>query len=108
MNNKILVLYVFIIGLLLVPSSGFGFVDINYAEFSDLSNLILGDNARNLNTDPDNILQLTSGTWQRSGYAYSEDQFQLRDTFSTYFTFRISNNVRSCIIIQIFIINVSL
>jgi hypothetical protein len=68
-------------------------VDINYPDFSDLSDFTLGDNAQQLNTVPDDILQLISGTWKRSGYAYLTNQIPLENTFSTYFTFRIDNNV---------------
>ena len=77
---------------LLVPITAFA-VDINYPDFSDLSDFILGDNAQQLNSIPDDLLQLASGFPQRSGYAYLKNQIQLQNTFSTHFSFRIDNNV---------------
>jgi hypothetical protein len=83
---------VMVMCLMMVPVTTFA-VDINYPDFSDLSDFTLGANAQSLNTVPDDILQLASGTWQRSGYAYLTNQIKLENTFSTYFSFRIDNNV---------------
>jgi hypothetical protein len=83
---------VIVMCLMLVPISGFA-VDINYPDFSDLSDFTLGANAQNLNTVPDDILQLISGTWQRSGYALLTDPITLEESFSTHFTFQITNNI---------------
>jgi len=83
---------VMVMCLMMVPITVFA-VDINYPDFSDLSDFTLGANAQQLNTISDDVLQLASGTWQRSGYAYLTNQIQLENTFSTYFSFRIDNNV---------------
>jgi len=83
---------VMVLCLMIVPIAAFA-VDINYPDFSDLSDFTLGANAQLLNSVPDDILQLASGPSQRSGYAYLTNQIQLENTFSTYFSFRIDNNV---------------
>ena len=93
MNAKLVIAVSMITVLWVVPNQGFCEVNVLYNDFSDLSGFTLGANAADLNIVPDNILQLSSGTWQRSGYAYLIDRVQLETTFSTYFSFRINNNV---------------
>jgi len=83
---------VMVLCLMIVPFAAFA-VDIYYPDFSDLSDFTFGANAQQLNTVPDDILQLASGTGQSSGYAYLTNQIPLGNTFSTYFSFRIDNNV---------------
>ncbi len=51
---------VLIIFLMMVSSISFG-LDINYPDFSDLSDFTLDANAQALNTSVDDILHLSSG-----------------------------------------------
>lgn len=90
--RKVHILTVLIIFLMMVPSIAFG-LDINYPDFSDLSDFTLGANAQALNTSADDILQLSSGTWQRTGYAILTDPVTLGESYSTNFSFQITNNI---------------
>jgi hypothetical protein len=68
-------------------------INIKYNDFSDLSAFTLGGRVQELNTVPDDKMQLISGTWQRNGYAFLNNPIALGDTFSTHFSFQITNNI---------------
>lgn len=74
----------------LLPISAWGAI-INYSDFSDLSSFTLGENAQALNPSPDGRLRLSSGTWQRTGYAFLSDPMNVSNGYSTQFSFQITN-----------------
>jgi len=76
--------------MLIQPAIVFG-VNINYPNFTDLSAFTLNARASQLNTG-DGILNLIEGRWQR-GSAFLTDRIQLGTTYSTSFSFQISDNV---------------
>jgi hypothetical protein len=90
--KKNTLLAVVITCLMVVPIKAFA-VNINYPDFSDLSDFTLGARAAQLNTIPDDKLQLISGIWQRNGYALLTEPVILGQTFTTHFTFQITNNI---------------
>jgi len=90
--KKNTLLAVVIICLMVIPIKAFA-VYINYPDFAVLSDFTLGARAAELNTIPDDKLQLISGTWQRNGYAFLTEPIILGQTFTTHFTFQITNNI---------------
>lgn len=84
-------LIVLAIWLMVVPNVVFG-VSINYPDFSDLSAFTLNTRAQELNSG-DGTLHLIDGIYQR-GTAFLTDTIILGETYSTAFSFQITDNVR--------------